>query len=159
MACTNCSCTHYVKITGQNNADRIRALTDFKGLMVIGESPTAIEATKGAVMTGSGAQVLKDTLQKVGMPYKESEVYYTVAIKCAVPKKKGQKFPSDAPVNCREYLLAEIRAVKPKMILVCGAMALQTLTGNTGIKVTEQYGRVLSDSLMDETLKTVLKET
>ena len=159
MACTNCSCTHYVKITGQNNADRVRALTDFKGLMVIGESPTAIEATKGAVMTGSGAQVLKDTLQKVGMPYKESEVYYTVAIKCAVPKKKGQKFPSDAPVNCREYLLAEIRAVKPKMILVCGAMALQTLTGNTGIKVTEQYGRVLSDSLMDETLKTVLKET
>lgn len=59
MACTNCSCIHYVKITGQNNAARVSALTDFKGLMVIGESPTAIEASKGAVMTGSGAQVLR----------------------------------------------------------------------------------------------------
>lgn len=159
MACENCSCTHYVKCSGAANATRISKLTDFKGLMVIGESPTAIEASKGAVMTGQGATVLKDTLNKVGMPYAENEVYYTVAIKCAVPKKKGQKFPSDAPVNCREYLMAEIRAVQPKMILVCGAIALQTLTGNAGIKVTEQYGRVLDQALMDATLLATLKDT
>lgn len=159
MACENCSCMHFVRCSGQVNAERIKRLTDFSGLMVIGESPTAIEASKGAVMTGSGAEVLKDTLRKVGMPFEESRVYYTTAIKCAVPKKKGQKFPNDAPMNCRGYLMGEIRAVQPSMILVCGAIALQTLTGNAAIKVTEQYGRVLDKSLMDTTLQTTLKET
>lgn len=72
----------------------------------------------------------------------EEDVYFTTAIKCAVPKKKGQKFPSDAPVCCREILLKEVRAVNPKMLLVCGATALQTLTGNNKLKITEEYGRV-----------------
>ena len=101
------------------------------------ESPVATECVRGQLMTGAGAKVLKDTLQKVNMPYKEDEVYYTTAVKCAVPKKKGQKFPADAPVNCRQYLLNEIRAVKPKMILVCGATAIQTLMANKKLKVTE----------------------
>lgn len=158
MACTNCSCVHYVKVTGTANAARVENLTNFKGLMIIGESPTAIEASKGAVMTGQGAQVLKETLQKVGMPYAEDEVYYTTAVKCAVPKKKGQKFPTDAPGNCREFLMAEIALVKPSMILVCGATALQVLTGTAGIKVTEQYGRVLADTYIDATLKAAIKE-
>lgn len=159
MACENCSCKNYVKVSGSNLSERIKALTNFKGLMVIGESPTAIEATKGRVMTGSGAKVLKETLQKVGMPSSESEVYYTTAFKCAIPKKKGHKIPKDAPGMCRDFLLQEIRTVKPKMILVCGASALQTLTGIYGIKVTEQYGRVLNTSLMDDALKATLKET
>jgi len=126
--------------------------------MIIGESPIATECVRGQLMTGAGAQVLKDTLQKVNMPYKENEVYYTTAIKCAVPKKKGQKFPADAPVNCREYLLAEIKTVKPSMILVCGATAIQTLMANSKLKVTELYGRVMDGSLYDSTLKSTLAE-
>lgn len=158
MSCTNCSCNKYPQINGTQLNRRVQELTNFSGLMVIGESPTAVECTRGMLMTGAGAQVLKETLQKVNMPYAESEVYYTTAVKCAVPKKKGQKFPSDAPVNCRQYLLAEIRAVKPKMILVCGATALQTLTANSKLKVTELYGRVMELDLYDSTLKSLFKE-
>ena len=137
MSCVNCVCNKYPQINGTQLNKRIQALTNFSGLMVVGESPTAVECTRGILMSGAGAQVLKETLQKVDMPFKEDEVYYTTAVKCAVPKKKGQKFPASAPVNCREYLLNEIRAVQPKMILVCGATALQTLTGRTDLKVTE----------------------
>ena len=152
MSCVNCSCNKYPQINGTQLHSRVKALTNFKGLMVIGESPIASECVRGQLMTGAGAQVLKDTLQKVGMPYKEDEVYYTTAVKCAVPKKKGQKFPTDAPVNCREFLLAEIKMVKPKMILVCGATAIQTLMANSKLKVTELYGRVMEETLYDNTM-------
>lgn len=149
MSCINCSCNKYPQINGTQLHNRVKALTNFKGLMVIGKSPIASECVRGQLMTGAGAQVLKDTLQKVGMPYKEDEVYYTTAVKCAIPKKKGQKFPTDAPVNCREFLLAEIKMVKPKMILVCGATAIQTLMANSKLKVTELYGRVMEETLYD----------
>lgn len=149
MSCTNCSCKVYPKITGPQLNTKINNLTNFAGLMVIGESPTAVEAVNGNLMTGAGAKALKDTLQKVQLPNKETEVYYTTALKCAIPKRKGQKMPTDAPVCCREYLLNEIRAVKPKMILICGATALATLTGNSKLKVTELYGRILDKNIFN----------
>lgn len=136
MGCLDCSCKNYPRYTTEHLNIQPREL------MVIGESPTVMEVRRGEKMTGSGATVLKDTLQKVGLPYTEDKVYYTTAIKCAVPKKKGQKFPKDAPGCCRSILLHEIAQVQPRMILVCGATALITLTGDEKVKVTTEYGRI-----------------
>lgn len=158
MSCQNCSCNKYPQINGTQLNARIQKINCFSGLMVIGESPTAVECRQGLLMTGAGAQVLKETLTKVGMPSSDTEVYYTTAVKCAVPKKKGQKFPSDAPINCRSYLLNEIRAIQPEMILVCGATALQTLTGNSKLKVTELYGRVMEQELYDGMLMKLFED-
>ena len=55
----------YPQINGTQLHNRIKALTNFKGLMVIGESPIASECVRGQLMTGAGASVLKDTLQKL----------------------------------------------------------------------------------------------
>jgi DNA polymerase-1 len=137
MGCNNCSCKIYPRLSEQtfdtsHNYD----------LMVIGESPTAIETRKHVVMSGHGAGVLKETMKAVGLPTDTNKVYYTTAIKCAVPKKKGQKLPKDASIHCREQLLEEIKKVQPQIILVCGAVALATLTGDSTLKVTEEYGRV-----------------
>lgn len=137
MGCDSCSCRAYPRLS-KDALD----LSHTYDLMVIGESPTAIETRRSTVMSGQGAQVLKETMQVVGLPNDAKSVYYTTAIKCAIPKKKGQKLPKDAPVKCREYLLQEIAAVQPRMILVCGAVALATLTGNDKLKITEEYGRV-----------------
>jgi DNA polymerase-1 len=94
-------------------------------------------------MTGHGAAILKETMEKVGLPTDAESMTFTTAITCAVPKKKGaNSFPSDAISNCRTRLVEEIRAIKPKMILVCGKVALQTLTGNTKLKITSEYGRL-----------------
>ena len=134
MGCQTCSCNVYPRYAGINAKQR--------DLMVIGESPTVMEVRNNICMSGAGAKVLKETMQKVGLPYTEDEVYFTTAIKCAVPKKKGQKFPKDAASQCHPILLKEIQQVNPKMILVCGATALQTLTGNDKLKITEEYGRV-----------------
>ena len=159
MSCEQCSCNKYLKTNGTQINQRIKQLTSFSGLMIIGESPTASECAQGNIFTGAGASVLKDTLAKVNMPYKENEVYYTTALKCAVPKKKGQKIANDAPLNCRSYLLEEIKAVKPSMILICGSTAIQTFTNNSKLKVTELYGRVMDMDLYDDTLLNLLSET
>jgi len=137
MGCDSCSCRAYPRLS-KDALD----LSHTYDLMVIGESPTAIETRRSTVMSGQGAQVLKETMQVVGLPNDAKSVYYTTAIKCAIPKKKGQKLPKDAPVKCREHLLQEIAAVQPRMILVCGAVALAALTGNDKLKITEEYGRV-----------------
>lgn len=154
MGCKDCACKVYPQISGAQLTKRVQNITSFSGLMVIGESPTAVEAVNGNLMSGAGAKVLKETLQKVGMPYQDNEVYYTTALKCAIPKKKGQKMPASAPVNCREFLLNELRALKPTMILVCGATALATLTGKDKLKVTELYGRILDKEIFDASVYT-----
>lgn len=133
--CSKCTCKVYPQL--------VRPIdTTHRPILVIGETITAIEAKKGQVMTGPGADILKQTMQKVGLPTDSNSVTFTVAITCAVPKKKGNNaFPSDAIHNCRTRLLEEIRAIKPKMILVCGKVATQTLLGDLSIKVTSEYGR------------------
>lgn len=136
MGCQQCSANHCLRYSWETLNPSPHPL------MVIGESPTTQEVHSGTVMTGAGAQVLKDTMRKVGLPTGTDEVYYTTALKCAVPKGKNHKMPKDAFANCHAYLLKEIEQVKPRMVLVCGATAMHTLLGTTAIKITEEYGRV-----------------
>ena len=136
MGCAECSCKSYLRYSWEQLNPQHRYL------MIIGESPTVQEVHAGAKMSGAGAQVLKETLAKVGMPYTEDKVYYTTALKCAIPKGKNRKIPKDCYANCHQYLLKEIEQVQPSMILVCGATAMYTLLNTTAIKITEEYGRV-----------------
>lgn len=136
MGCEQCSAKIYPRYSWDVLNPR------HKDLMIVGESPTVQEIRKGEVMTGAGAQVLKETLQKVGLPYSPEEVYYTTALKCAVPKSKNHKIPKDAPSCCHAYLVKEILQVQPRLLLVCGATAMYTLLNTTAIKVTEEYGRI-----------------
>ena len=138
MGCNNCSCSGYLKTATINNIEEPL----HRPIMVIGESPLPAEAANGRVMSGSSGQVLRDAMQKVGLPYTDEEIHFTNAIKCALPKKKGYKVPKEAMAACRYYLLEEVKAVRPQLILVCGATAYQTLTGRTDVKITQEYGNL-----------------
>lgn len=113
-----------------------------KDIMVIGESLTAIAARQGQILSGPAFKILTDSMVKVGLPIDTEHVHYSVAVACAVPKQKGKQFPKEPIMNCRDRLLNEISVVKPKLILVLGKVALQALTGDMNIKVTQEYGRV-----------------
>lgn len=136
MGCTDCSGKHYLRYSW----DALNP--QHRDLMVVGESPTTQEVHAGVKLSGAGAQILKETLAKVGMPYTDDKVYYTTALKCAVPKGKNRKIPKDCYTHCHEYLMKEIEMVKPRVLLVCGATAMHTLLNTTAIKITEEYGRV-----------------
>lgn len=133
-SCTVCSCKQYPQLSKP-------FICTPKEIMVIGETLTAVEARKGICMSGPAVAILQQTMAKVGLPIDTSKVHYTVAVACAVPRKKGKQFPKEPMMNCRYRLFNEIKAVKPKIIIVLGKVALQTLTGNYSIKVTEYYGR------------------
>lgn len=132
--CTSCPSNIYTPL--------VKPLcTEHKDILVIGETITAVEARKGEVMTGPAVDILRQTMTKVGMPVDRNSVHYTVAVGCAVPKRKGKQFPKEPQQYCRARLLAEIGQVNPKIILVLGKVAYQTLTGNFAAKITEEYAR------------------
>lgn len=133
--CENCIGKNYTKL-------KITKELAQRDIMVIGESLTAIAARQGNCMSGPAFKILQDSMVKVGLPIDEEHTHFTVAVACAVPKQKGKQFPKEAILNCRDRLLAEIALVKPKLILVLGKVALQTLTGNLNVKVSQEYGRI-----------------
>lgn len=139
MGCAECSCQYLPRYSWE------QLKPEHRELMIIGESPTVQEIRKGEKMSGSGAAVLKETMQKVGLPSSDKDVYYTVALKCAIPKGKNRKIPKDCYAHCHPILVREIEQVKPRLILVCGATALQTLLNTTAIKITEEYGRLRTE--------------
>lgn len=141
--CAKCPCAVYPQLVRPLN-------TVQRDIMVIGEVVTPGEARKGTVMTGTGADILKQTMIKVGMPADPDHVFYTTAVACAVPRKKGKPFPKEPMIYCRDRLLREISQVKPKFIIVLGKTAFQTLTNEFNTKITEEYGRARTYSYCGE---------
>ena len=94
-------------------------------LMVIGESPSSQEDLADNIIVNN---VLKSLLMEFDID--ENEVYWTYAIKCYVPPidEKKDKKPSKKDIKvCEQYLLDEIRAVAPHVILALGATPLFVL--------------------------------
>lgn len=119
-------------------------------IMVIGDTPQVMEIKRNAFLRGPAAGILKQTLEKVGLPIDDDKVYYTTAIKCAFPKRKGKQYPNDLMRNCHGNIIDEIKAVNPKMVLILGKTAIQTVYGDIGIKVGEVVGRITPIPGVDE---------
>lgn len=123
---------------------RVNAQTfpDKVDIMVIGDIPTPMEIRKGQFLSGPATGILKETLEKVGLRAKELSIHYTTAIKTAHPKKKGKATPAEIIRGHHPLIIREIQAVKPKMVLILGKTAMQTVYGDTTIKVGAVMGRV-----------------
>lgn len=111
-------------------------------IVVVGDNPTAFELRKHVCMTGPAVDILRQTMVKVGLPTSTDKVYYTTALKVVIPKKKGYKVPKEVIQEARPNLLSEIMVQKPRIVIVLGKTAMQTVTGNMNIKITEEYGRI-----------------
>lgn len=111
-------------------------------IMVIGDIPTIIEIRKGNYLEGPAADILRAAMEKAGLPVDPRKVYYTTAIKTAYPKRKGKQIPAELCKSYHPMIVREINAVKPKMVLVLGKTATQTVYGDSKIKITTVMGRV-----------------
>jgi DNA polymerase-1 len=84
-------------------------------------------------VSGLGGHVLNVSLQKLG--YDISNMYITNAVKCHTDKPKATNIKA-----CREYLIKEIEAIKPKVIVTLGATALESVLKLKGVsKLRGQY--------------------
>lgn len=93
-------------------------------LMLIGEAPGFYEDKQGLPFVGKAGQLLDKIFESVGLS-RQNDVYICNTIKCRPPENRD---PSpEEKAACREYLDAQIEILKPKIILLCGRIALASM--------------------------------
>lgn len=99
-------------------------------IMLLGEAPGANEDAEGEPFIGNAGQTLDECLESVGLD--RSTVYISNAVKCRPP---GNRDPEQGELAaCFSYLVEEIAAVRPKVIVCLGRIPLKILTGKESIK-------------------------
>jgi uracil-DNA glycosylase len=91
--------------------------------LVIGEAPGAEEDRQGEPFVGRAGQLLNAMLLAIGLP--RESVFIANILKCRPPGNRDPK-PEEV-ARCLPFLQAQIALLKPKMILVVGRIAAQTL--------------------------------
>jgi len=92
-------------------------------LMFVGEGPGADEDEKGEPFVGRAGQLLTNMIKAMGLS--REAVYIANIVKCRPP---GNRTPErDECETCSPFLMRQIAAVKPKVIVALGATAAKTL--------------------------------
>lgn len=103
------------------------------GLVAIGEAPGAEEDIQGKPFVGRAGQLLTKMLESVGLS--RDEVYICNIVKCRPP---GNRNPEPEEIaSCEPFLLGQLTAIHPKVILALGNFAAQTL-----LKTREPIGKL-----------------
>jgi uracil-DNA glycosylase len=92
-------------------------------LMFVGEAPGADEDEQGEPFVGRAGQLLNNMIKAMGM--RREDVYIANVIKCRPP---GNRVPErDECETCSPFLLRQIAAIRPKVLVALGAVAAKTL--------------------------------
>ena len=128
--CTRCPLfegrTQVVHTTGNYDAD----------LMFIGEAPGRDEDEQGEPFVGRAGQLLNKIIEAIGMT--RDEVAIGNINRCRPPGNRAPTLPEAQ--TCRPFLLREIAAIKPKVIVVLGNTALHNLL-DTKVGITKVRGK------------------
>ena len=106
-------------------------------LMVIGEGPGAQEDASGLPFVGRAGQLLDQMLASVGID-SNRDAYICNVVKCRPPENR-KPTPLEMAA-CRPWLLRQIAAVNPAVIVLTGATALEGVLGVKG-GITQLRGR------------------
>lgn len=126
-------------------------------MLLIGEQPGDSEDLSGKPFVGPAGKIMDRALEEAGIERKE--VYVTNVVKHFKweprGKRKIHKKPSARDIAaCRPWLEAELRLVRPRMVVCLGATAAQTVFG-PAFRVTRDRGKVLSSPLAAKVVATV----
>ncbi len=128
-------------------------------IMLIGEQPGDQEDRAGHPFVGPAGRLLRQAMTEAGM--EPSQVYLTNVVKhfrwsaAQRGKKRIHKKPRSFEIHaCRPWLDAELRIVKPKVLVCLGATAAQSLLGRT-FSVTHQRGQLVNSPLAAFVIATV----
>ena len=93
-------------------------------LVFVGEGPGADEDAKGEPFVGRAGQLLTEIITK-GMKLRRQDVYICNVVKCRPP---GNRNPEpDEVAACEPFLVRQLRAIGPGVIVALGKFAAQTL--------------------------------
>lgn len=92
-------------------------------IMFVGEGPGKDEDIQGRPFVGRAGQLLDKILAAAG--FDRRQVYITNVVKCRPPENR---LPNPDEVNqCRGYLEAQIRIIRPAIIVCLGSLASQVI--------------------------------
>ena len=114
-------------------------------MLLVGETPGDHEDKEGHVFVGPAGRLLDKALAEAGID--RSQVYLTNAVKHFRFERQGKRRIHKTPavghiVACHPWLDRELEIVKPKLVVILGAVAARSLLG-TGFKVTEHRGEAV----------------
>jgi uracil-DNA glycosylase len=106
-------------------------------LMFVGEGPGEDEDRQGVPFVGKAGQLLTSIIEN-GMKLKRSEVYIANVVKSRPPQNRAPE--PDEVAACLPFLLAQVRAIRPRVIVALGAIAAHALL-KTDIPISRLRGR------------------
>lgn len=126
-------------------------------IMLVGEQPGDYEDVAGKPFVGPAGKIMNRALEEAGIDRKK--VYVTNAVKHFKWEPRGKRRIHKKPnareiAACRPWLEAELRVVKPKLLVCLGATAAQAILGPT-FRVTRERGKVLSSEFAPRVMATV----
>ena len=104
-------------------------------VMFIGEAPGESEDLQGLPFVGASGQLLDKYLEAVGID--REEVYICNILKCRPPQNRDP-LPEEQEA-CMDHLRAQVRLVKPKMIVCLGRIAAMRLI-SPDYRITREHG-------------------
>jgi uracil-DNA glycosylase len=96
-------------------------------LVFIGEGPGADEDAQGLPFVGRAGKLLTQMIDAMGLQRKD--VYICNVVKCRPPENRAPE--PDEVHECSPFLLRQVDAIKPKVIVCLGAVAAKTLLQTT----------------------------
>lgn len=126
-------------------------------IVFVGEQPGDQEDLQGAPFVGPAGAVLDKALDMAGI--RREEVYVTNAVKHFKFEPRGErrihKRPNATEVNaCKPWLEAELRSIKPDLVVCLGATAAQSVLGSH-FKLMQQRGTLQTSALSPRVIATI----
>src|SRR5215472_53233 len=119
-----------------------RILPDGKGssrILIVGDSPWKDEIKQGKPFAGAAGAYLEKLIRMVGR--ERSDYIITNTMNCKPPRLQWTDSEEALPAitQCSPYLDELVRAVKPKVIIPLGNVALRRVCGVSGIQARQAY--------------------
>ncbi len=92
-------------------------------LVLVGEAPGREEDQKGEPFVGEAGRLLDRILQAMGM--RRDDVYICNVLKCRPPDNRDPQ--PDEVATCEAFLIRQIAAIKPQVIIGLGRFAVHSL--------------------------------
>jgi DNA polymerase len=113
-------------------------------MLLVGETPGDQEDKQGHPFVGPAGRVLNRALRDSGIA--RSDVYLTNAVKHFKWTERGNRRIHERPSSteikaCRPWLEGELRVVRPRLVVLLGAVAGESVFGS-GYRVGDHKGKV-----------------
>jgi uracil-DNA glycosylase len=120
-------------------------------VMFVGEQPGDYEDREGKPFVGPAGRLLDEALVEAGID--RSATYVTNAVKHFKWQARGKRRIHQKPnwaemTACRPWLEAELTVVKPRVLVLLGASAAQSLLGRQ-FRVTQNRGQLVESDLAE----------